>query len=95
MDNVATGMEIANHSSQDKGGFIDPKAIKFWGDEIGEARPPIFDARAIAIYYQPCSIISRLTIRHLEKTDFGCNSFVIGLTQLYRTYQTHLDERVT
>ena len=49
MDSVATGMEIANHSSQDKGGFIDPKAIKFWGDEIGEARPPIFDARAIAI----------------------------------------------
>jgi hypothetical protein len=53
MDSVATGIEIANHSNQDRGGFIDPRAIRFWGEEIGEASPPMLDARAIAICRQP------------------------------------------
>ena len=45
-----TGMEIANHCSQDRGGLIEPSAIKFCGDEMGEACPPMLDARAMAIY---------------------------------------------
>jgi hypothetical protein len=53
IERVATGMEIANHANHDRGGFIAPRAIKFWGDEIGEANPPMLDARAIAIYDQP------------------------------------------
>jgi hypothetical protein len=49
IDRVATGRLMANHWSHDSGGFMDPRAMRFWGDEIGEACPPILDARAIAI----------------------------------------------
>ena len=37
MDTEATGNAMANHCSQDSGGSIEPSAIRFWGDEIGEA----------------------------------------------------------
>ena len=44
-----TGMEMANHSSHDNGGLMDPRAMRFCGEEMGEAWPPILDARAMAM----------------------------------------------
>jgi hypothetical protein len=32
-----TGMEMANHSSHDKGGSMAPRAMRFCGEEMGEA----------------------------------------------------------
>jgi hypothetical protein len=77
----ATGSEMANQLSQEMGGSIAPRAIKFCGEEMGEAWPPILDASAIAIYTSALTEPGPvgLTMRHLEKTDFGCNSSVIGL----------------
>ena len=34
---VATGIEMANQASHEMGGSIEPRAIKFWGDEMGDA----------------------------------------------------------
>ena len=49
-DRDDTGMEMANHWSQDKGGDMSPRAMRFWGDEMGDACPPMLAARAMAIY---------------------------------------------
>ena len=49
-ETVATGREMANHCSHDKGGSMAARPMRFWGDEMGEACPPMLDARAIAIY---------------------------------------------
>jgi hypothetical protein len=48
-EDVATGMEMANHCSHVIGGSMAPSAIRFCGDEMGEAWPPMLDAKAIAI----------------------------------------------
>lgn len=83
---MAVGREMANHDNQDRGGFIDPSAIRFCGEEIGEACPPMLEASAIAIYevsrFSSSSGQDGRTMRHLEKTDFGCNSLVIGLIRV-------------
>lgn len=44
---IQTGIAIMNHSGQVGGGFIMPTAMMFCGDEIGDAIPPTFAARAI------------------------------------------------
>lgn len=49
IDTVATGSDIANHCSQESGTSMLPSAIRFCGEDIGEAWPPIFAAKAIAI----------------------------------------------
>ena len=43
----ATGIEPANQPNQEIGGFMYSRAMRFWGEEIGEAIPPMFEARAI------------------------------------------------
>lgn len=42
-----TGIETANQPNHEIGGFMYSSAMRFCGDEIGEAIPPMFDARAI------------------------------------------------
>jgi hypothetical protein len=42
-----TGIEMKNHATQEGAGCIFSKAMMFWGDAIGEAIPPIFEAKAI------------------------------------------------
>jgi len=49
-ETVATGSEMANHCSHDKGGSMAARPIRFCGDEMGEACPPMLDAKAMAIY---------------------------------------------
>ena len=49
MDTAETGSATANQRPQSICGFISWRAIKFWGEEIGDDCPPIFAARAIAI----------------------------------------------
>jgi hypothetical protein len=66
MDTEATGSEMANHCAQERGVSIIPRAIRFCGEEIGEAWPPMLDARAIA------------RMRHRENIDLGDSSSVIG-----------------
>lgn len=68
IDAEATGMETANHPSQEIGGFIYSRAIKFWGDEIGEAIPPMLDAKAIP------------RMSDFEKGDFAGRVRRIGCT---------------
>ena len=36
MDKAETGRETANHLNQLKGGSIASRAIRFWGEEMGE-----------------------------------------------------------
>jgi len=43
---------MANHCSHVIGGSMAPSAIRFCGDEMGEAWPPMLDAKAIAILSQ-------------------------------------------
>lgn len=44
---MQTGIDMMNHSIQDGGGDMRPNEKMFWGDEIGDDIPPIFEARAI------------------------------------------------
>jgi len=37
IEEVETGMEMANQEAQEMGGSMAPSAIRFWGEEIGEA----------------------------------------------------------
>lgn len=62
----ATGIETANQPSHEMGGFIYSNAIKFCGEEMGEAIPPIFDASAIP------------RMSDLEKGDFAGSVRKIG-----------------
>jgi hypothetical protein len=48
METAETGIATKNQRPQSSGGCIACKAIKFWGDEIGDACPPMLAARAIA-----------------------------------------------
>lgn len=48
METAETGNDTTNHWPQSKGSSISSRAIRFWGDEIGELWPPIFAAKAIA-----------------------------------------------
>jgi hypothetical protein len=41
------GIETRNHWTHVGDGFIIPIAIMFWGDDIGDANPPTFEASAI------------------------------------------------
>lgn len=47
MEVEATGMDTANQPSQEMGGFMYSRAMRFCGDEMGDAIPPMLDARAI------------------------------------------------
>ena len=44
-----TGIETANHLDQSSLGSISASAIRFCGEEMGDAWPPMFAARAMAI----------------------------------------------
>jgi len=82
IDEVDTGIEMANHDAHEIGGSIEPSAIKFCGEEIGEAWPPMLEARAMAICCQLSFLWayeSKPTMRHFEKMDFGWSSSVMGL----------------
>ena len=49
MEQDATGREMANHCSQSRAGSMAWRAMRFWGEEMGEACPPMLEARAMAI----------------------------------------------
>jgi hypothetical protein len=42
-----TGKAMKNQMPQDGSGFMFWSAIRFWGEAMGDAAPPMFDARAI------------------------------------------------
>lgn len=45
-----TGSATANHFPQSSWGSISWRAIRFWGEEMGELWPPMFAANAIPSY---------------------------------------------
>jgi hypothetical protein len=51
VDIPETGRATKNQRPQSSGGSIACKAIKFWGDEIGDDCPPMLAASAIASWY--------------------------------------------
>lgn len=59
-DREDTGMEMANHWSHDRGGVISPKAMRFCGDEMGDAWPPMLAASAMAIYLSDLACVERV-----------------------------------
>lgn len=46
---IPTGSETANHCNQSNLGSIFWMAMRFWGEDMGEACPPMLAAKAIAI----------------------------------------------
>jgi hypothetical protein len=55
MEMAETGRETANHCSQSMGFFMADRAMRFCGELIGEAWPPMFAASAIP----SCSTVNR------------------------------------
>ena len=47
MEIMQTGRATKNHSPQPGSGFMFCRAMMFWGDAMGEAAPPMFEASAI------------------------------------------------
>lgn len=82
MDIAETGSATANHFPQSRGGSMCCRAIRFWGDDIGELWPPTFAARAMANYmhiqFGSSSRSSEPTMRQGANVDFGGRVLKIG-----------------
>lgn len=84
-----TGIETLNQPIQEMGGFMYSSAMRFCGDEMGEAIPPMLEARAMPRMsaFENGDLDGR--VRRM-----GCGGPVSHATQVGETKDAHLDERV-